>query len=172
MAVLVDWVLEDLAASTLYMTGSHLKTLLLPTLSASYMTDSESKFWSTNFDNWQHKYVDHSRMNFSRSGKRRAAKAVNIVDDQSQASLRREVQVSLNATNNSLQCEDETCFESPTKRSFVLFNELVYCLCHDHHHQVLWELRTAGSTHTLHLVDYFEQGTQVSICILYHLWFI
>ena len=66
MAVLVDWVLEDLAASTLYMTGSHLKTLLLPTLSASYMTDSESKFWSTNFDNWQHKYVDHSRMNFSR----------------------------------------------------------------------------------------------------------
>ena len=27
--------------------------------------------------------------------------------------------------------------------------------------QVLWELRTAGGNHTLHLVDYFEQGAQV-----------
>jgi len=52
-----------------------------------------------------------------RSGKRRAAKVVNIVDDQSQASLRREV-------------------------------------------QVLWELRSSGGNHTLHLVDYFEQGAQ------------
>lgn len=52
-----------------------------------------------------------------RSGRRRAAKVVHILDDQSQASLRREV-------------------------------------------QVLWELRTAGGNHTLHLVDYFEQGAQ------------
>ena len=42
-------------------------------------------------------------MNFSRSGKRRAAKVVNIVDDQSQASLRREVQVGLNVMDVSVK---------------------------------------------------------------------
>lgn len=70
-------------------------------------------------------------MNCYRSGKRRAAKVVHILDDQSQASLRREVQVG---------------HQRKVEMAFV---------------QVLWELRTAGGNHTLHLVDYFEQGAQV-----------
>ena len=62
---------------------------------------------------------------------------MNILDDQSQASLRREVQVYTNGT------------------SHITLDKRI--------HQVLWELRSAGGNHTLHLVDYFEQGAQVPL---------
>ena len=65
----------------IYMTGSHFKVLAHNPWKLAFLIQNKSYTYSAHF---------------GRSGKRRAAKVVHIIDDQSQASLRREVQASLN----------------------------------------------------------------------------
>ena len=71
---------------------------------------------------------------------------------QSQFNLKREAQVQIISSH----MKANGCFE--LGESFVSKYERKKYSCH---HQVLWELSSAGSNHTLHLVDYFEQGAQV-----------